>query len=114
MALRERVVAFVDEGNTHREAAGHFRVSPRFVNDMIILRRETGGLDPRKQGNPGRGKLTDIAPWVRQRVAQQGDLTADAIGRELAEVHGIEVNRSSVWRLLRRLGLTHRKRAARG
>jgi len=30
--LRERVVAFVDEGHGHREAARHFRVSPRFVN----------------------------------------------------------------------------------
>lgn len=26
--LRERVVAFVDEGYTHRAAAEHFRVSP--------------------------------------------------------------------------------------
>jgi len=35
--LRERVVAFVDEDNRHREAARHFRVSPKFVNDMIKL-----------------------------------------------------------------------------
>ena len=35
--LRERVVTFVDEGHSHRAAAVHFRVSPRFVNDMIIL-----------------------------------------------------------------------------
>ena len=39
--LRERVVAFVEEGNSHRSAAGCFRVSPRFVNDMINLKRET-------------------------------------------------------------------------
>ncbi len=42
LALRERVVAFVEEGHTHRAAAAHFRVSPRFVNDMVILKRETG------------------------------------------------------------------------
>lgn len=35
MELRERVVAFVEEGNSHREAARHFRVSPRFVNNMM-------------------------------------------------------------------------------
>ena len=35
--LRERVVAFVDEGHGHRESARHFRVSPKFVNDMIKL-----------------------------------------------------------------------------
>jgi transposase len=114
MALRERVVALVDEGNSHRAAARHFRVSPRFVNDMIKLRRETGRLDAKKQGNPGRGKLTDVAPWVRQRVLEQGDLTLDAIVRELAAVQGIEVDRSAVCRLLHRLGLTHKKRPARG
>ena len=35
--LRVRVVAFVKDGNSHREASRHFRVSPRFVNNMIIL-----------------------------------------------------------------------------
>lgn len=114
MALRERVVAFVDEGNSHREAARHFRVSPRFVNDMIKLRRETGGLAAKKQGNPGRGKLTAVAPWVRERIAAQGDLTLDALVRELNAVHGIAVHRSAVGRLLHRLGLTHKKRPAGG
>jgi transposase len=42
--LRSRVIAFVEEGNGHREAARHFRVSPRFVNDMMILKRESGDL----------------------------------------------------------------------
>ena len=113
MALRERVGAFVDEGNSHREAARHFRVSPRFVNDMIKLRSETGSLEAKRQGNPGRGKLTGVAPWVRERIAAQGDLTLDALVRELRATHGIEVHRSAVGRLLHRLGLTHKKRAAR-
>ena len=112
--LRERVVAFVDEGNSHREAARHFRVSPRFVNDMIRLRRETGRLEAKKQGNPGRGKLTDVAPWVRERIAVQGDLTLDALVSELDGTHGIKVHRSAVGLLLHRLGLTHKKRVARG
>ena len=114
MELRERVVAFVDEGNSHREAARHFRVSPRFVNDMIKLRRETGGLGAKKQGNPGRGKLTGVAPWVRERVAARGDLTLDALVCDLRATHGITVHRSAVGRLLHRLGLTHKKRSARG
>lgn len=40
--LRARVVAFVEEGNSHREAARHFRVSPRFVDNMMILKRASG------------------------------------------------------------------------
>jgi len=43
MELRSRVVAFVEQGHGHREAAWHFRVSPRFVNDMVILKRASRG-----------------------------------------------------------------------
>jgi len=43
MALRERVVEFVEEGHSHRASAAQFRVSVKFVNDMVILKRETCG-----------------------------------------------------------------------
>jgi transposase len=45
--LRERVVGFVEDGNTHHAAAAHFRVSVKFVNDMVILKCQTGGLEPK-------------------------------------------------------------------
>ena len=108
--LRERVVAFVDEGHSHRSAARHFRVSPRFVNELIKLRRETGCLEPRRMGNPGRGKLNDVADWVRGRIARQGDLTLDALVIELREHEGVTAHRSGVGKLLHRLGLSHKKR----
>ncbi len=44
--LRERVVAFVEQGHTHRYAAEHSCVSPRFVNNMVILKHDTGSLPP--------------------------------------------------------------------
>lgn len=50
MALRSRVIAFIEEGHGHRAAARHFRVSPRFVNNLVILKRETGSLAPRGKG----------------------------------------------------------------
>jgi transposase InsO family protein len=58
IALRERVAAFVDEGASNREASRHFRVSPRFVNNLMKLPAEAGSLAPRRQGRgPGGGKL---------------------------------------------------------
>ncbi len=107
--LRERVVAYVDEGQSHRAAAERFRVSPRFVNNMVILKRETGSLAPKPQGRRGGGKLQDHGDWVRQRMAEDGDLTLDALRVELAE-RGVRVHRSSASRLLRRLGLSHKKK----
>ena len=113
MALRERVAGYVDEGHGHREAARHFRVSPRFVNDLMKRRRETGSLEPRRQGHaPGGGKLSPHAAFVRGRVAETGDLTVDELCVEL-EVRGVVVHRSNVARLLHRLGLSHKKNSAR-
>ena len=94
--LRERVVAFVEGGHGHREAARHFLVSPKFVNDMVKLRRDTGALLPKRQGNLGRtGKLNDFDDWVRERLAAQGDLTLDELCLELARDHGVTAHRSS-------------------
>jgi transposase len=114
MALRERVAAFVDEGHGHREAGRHFRVSPRFVNELIKLRRETGSLSPRRQGHaPGWGKLAPHASFVRERMATSGEPTLDELCVEL-ERRGVVVHRSSVGRLLHRLGLSHKKKNAAG
>jgi transposase len=112
--LRERVVSFVEEGHRHRAAASHFRVSIKFVNDMVRLKRETGALLPKPQGNPGRGKLTSFSSWVQGRIEAQGDLTLDELVRELHHEHGVQVHRASVGRWLHRLGLSHKKNAARG
>ncbi len=87
-------------------------VSIKFVNDMVRLKRETGSLAPKPQGNPGRGKLTGAKGWVESRIAAQPDLTIDELTTELAAEHGVKVHRSSVGRLLLRLGLSHQKRPA--
>jgi hypothetical protein len=62
--LRSRVIAFVEGEYGHREAARHFRVSPRFVNDMVNLKRESGGLLPKAQGNHAKGKVALISGRV--------------------------------------------------
>lgn len=108
--LRERVVAYVDEGHTHRETARVFSVSVSFVNNMVKLRDETGSLQPRKQGNPSKGKLARYEDWVRDRLEEKGDLTLDALRFELEELHGVVVHRSAIGHWLHRLGLSHKKR----
>lgn len=111
--LRERAVALVEQGTTHTEAACRLCVSIKFVNDMMRLKRETGSLDPKQQGNPGYGKLSDVKEWVLGRIASQPDLTIDELTAELRVEHGLEVHRSSVGRLLHRLGLSHKKKTCR-
>lgn len=84
----------------------------KFVNDMVILKRETGGLQPRRQGNGGgHGKLARVRDWIETRMGQAPDLTLDDLVAELADRHGLTIHRVSVWRFLRSLGLTHKKRS---
>jgi len=100
------VVAFVDEGHSHRAAA--------FVNDMIKLRRATGGLAAKPQGNGGgRGKLSGLDEWGRARMLEKGELTLDELRLELEQVHGVKVHRASVGDWLHRLRLSHKKNPAR-
>ena len=64
-----------------RTAAARFRVSVKFVNDMVILKRETGGLEPRRQGNGGgHDKLGGLRGWIAMRLAAKPDLTLDDLG----------------------------------
>lgn len=110
MALRTRVVDFVEEGHTHRATALHFRVSVKFVNDMVKLKREVGSLEPKPQGRRGHGKLSGVHDWVRARVAAAPGTTLDEMVIALRQDHGIDVHRASVGGLLHRLGLSHKKR----
>ena len=81
--LRERVVSLLQANHTHRATADHFSVSPRFVNNMVILKRQTGSLEAKPQGHRGGGKLQDHHAWVRQRIEENGDLTLDELRLEL-------------------------------
>jgi transposase len=107
--LRERVVAFVNDGNSHREAARHFRVSPRFVNNMMILHRSSGSLAAAKQGHPPGSKLSAHGEWISGRVSLHGEVTLDELCIELAE-RGVQVHRATVGRFLHRLGLSNKKK----
>jgi len=77
---------------------------------MMILKCETGSLAPMRQGHTGaNSKLRAHADWMRQRVDETGELTLDELVLELAG-RGVNVHRSTVSRLLHRLGLSHKKK----
>ena len=91
-----------------------FRVWVKFVNDMVLLKRRTGSLEAKPQGSGGgHGKLAGVAGWIGRRIKEKRDLTLDELVVELRDGLGVEAHRVSVWRHLRGLGLTHKKRPAR-
>ena len=107
MRLAAFTVVFVEEGHGHREAARHCRVSPRFVNDLVIPKRDSGGLLPKAQGNHAEGKPAPCAGWLRDQRSVKGCLTLDGIVAGMAAVHGVTVHRGSVGTSLQRPGLSH-------
>lgn len=83
----------------------------KFVNDMVILKREAGGLEPRQQGNGGgHSKLAHLRDWIAARMTAKPNLTLDDLVLEIADAHQTTIHRVSVWRTLRRLGLAHQKK----
>ena len=80
LELRQRVFDFVEESHTLRAAAAQFRVSVKFVNDMVLLKLRTGSLEPKPRGNGGgHGKLAGVVDWIARRIRQKRDLTLDEL-----------------------------------
>jgi transposase len=94
--LRERVIKFVQAGGSKTEAA------KRFVVGVRSVRRWTN--DPRTPQKPG-----PTAPRMNMlKLATAATSRPDAMLDELAADFG--VHPSTIWRRLRALGLTQKKR----
>ena len=110
MDLRERVLADSDDGMTTAEVAEAHRVSVAWVRRLKQRRRETGEVAPRV-ARPGPAPiLAGQADEVREVVRANPDRTA----AEYRQLLGTSASTVTVWRALRRLGLTHKKSVARG
>lgn len=108
MDLRTRVLAECDSGMGTGEAAETFGVSEAWVRRLKQRRRQTGEVAPRV-GRPGPAPaLTGEHDRLRAAVRADPDRTA----AEYRDRLGVGVSAVTVWRALRRLGLTHKKSAA--
>lgn len=109
--LRERVVAHVEKGHSHRSTAVHFSVSIKFVNDMMKLKRTRGDLRAKPhKGTTGRGKLAPYKEWIYEHVRERGDITLAELCFELHDQFGLRVNRWSLCRLLHQMNMSHKKK----
>jgi transposase len=109
MDLRERVAAAVDshEGS-QRQIAAHFHVSLSFITRLLRTRRRTGSLAPKPHGG-GHPPALDQAgrKRLRQLVRKQPDATLE----ELAACVGVRCSRMAIFRTLRTLKITRKKKS---
>ena len=110
--LRRRVVEAVTGGLSARGAAARFRVAPATAIHWHRRWRETGSIEPDRQGQPPGSKLDAHEAFILALVAQTKAMTLAEIGEKLAASHGVRVCPSTVWHFFAKRGLTHKKRPA--
>ena len=112
--LRRRIVRAIEGGNSIRQAAERYEVSPSAAVKLMRRVRETGSTAPAKIGGYRRPLLEAHADEVRAVVASKAGITLREIKVALAE-RGIEVKAlSTIADMLHRLGLSHKKVAEGG
>lgn len=106
--LRERVVAMAASGRTCREVAEIFDIAISTVVKWTGRHRSTGSAAPGKMGGHRPLLLEAERLWLLGRLAEKPDLTLHALLAELAE-RGVVVSCDTLWRFLRREGISFKK-----
>jgi transposase len=104
--LRLRVLGACEDGMGTAEVAETFAVSESWVRRVKQRFREAGETAPRRPAKPGPAPaLADQSDRLRREARDHPGLTA----AEYRDRLGVAVSVLTVWRALRRLGLTHKK-----
>ena len=107
--LRVRVAAAVDENEeSQAEIARRFGVSPSFITRLLRHRRQTGSLSPKPHGG---GHPPALDRHGRQRLRQAVQEQPDATLAELAHRVGVPGRIMVVFRTLRKLKITRKKKS---
>jgi transposase len=108
--LKERLVRAVANGQPMREAARRFDVAVTTVKRAVVQARETGSLERKPSTGRPRAISRDqeVALWARLEAAP--DATLQEHCAWWAEQYGQPLSQATMWRAMRRLGWTHKKR----
>lgn len=110
--LRERVVAAVRSGRSCRDVADTFGVSVASVVKWGQRFRKSGSVAPGQMGGHRTPVLESERAWLVARISSEPDVTTRVLADELSD-RGIEVDHTTVWRFLRGLDLSHKKKRSR-
>ena len=107
--LRERMLANLDE-ESMRRIAKRFRMSLSSVYRIKHHYQETGQLQAKKS----RGRLPAIdaqgEAWLKERVAEESDLTLASLCEKYEQSQGRKVSKSAMDRALKRTRISLKKR----
>ena len=108
--LRERVVSFVEAGQSRRGAAARLGTGESFAIKLMRRVARTGSLAPAKQGRPaGTGKLAPYTAFLVGAVEATPDITMPQLCDRLLAAHEVTVDPAALSRWLCRQGYTYKK-----
>ena len=110
--LRERVVAAIEAGLSHRQAGARFCVAVSTAGNWHRLSRKNGSVAPAKQGQPGGSKLDVYEAEILAMIEQRKDIALHEIAKQLAQNYGLQAAPSTVYQFLAKRGMTFKKRQA--
>ena len=111
-AVRELVVAaVVAQGWTWARAAEAYGVSLASVGRFVQAYRAGQGLAPgQSSGRPRKLRLPEHQAALREHLQAEPDLSLAERGEHLARTEGVHVSVPTLWREVRALGWTRKKR----
>jgi transposase len=108
--LKERLVRAVADGLPMREAARRFHVAVTTVKRAVVQERETGSLERKPIPGCPRRIGPEQEAVLLERLAAAPDATVLEHCAWWAEHQGQPLSEATMWRAIRRLGWTHKKR----
>lgn len=110
--LRERVVSFVENGQSRHAAAAHFQVSVSFVVNLVNVFKTSGRLEAKPRGGRRHAKLDPHRGFLIARVAEKDDITMAELAAELVAATGTKAEPASLSRFFIRNGFRFKKNLA--
>lgn len=110
--LRERVVNRATAGESIRDVAVAFTISPSAVSKWSERQRTTGSVAPAQMGGYKPVILAAHRDFVHARFAEVPELTLRGLKKDLAE-RGVEVSYGTVWNFVHAEGLSFKKNRSR-
>ena len=108
--LKERLVRAVANGQPMREAARRYNVAVNTVKRAVVQERETGSLERKPIPGCPRRIRPEQEVVLRARLETASDATVLEHCAWWAEHQGQSLSEATMWRAIRRLGWTHKKR----
>lgn len=111
--LRRSVVQAIEAGHTYEETSELCGVSVSSVSRFLTRWRTTGSVRPEKFGGYKGYALEPHRSRIRRWVDAQPDITLAELQARLAK-ENLAVSQTSIFRFLRHLGFSFKKKPARG